>query len=172
MMPVELRISSSTFFKIPSVLVYTHVNVGCIHESETPYFSYSTCWIKLFYRWSTFGCLAVFHRLNGRKNLSLFFPFDYLVALIINRYGIRFNSWAMRLLTGTVLLLPFLLSQPLAVHLETFNLKVQILIWQLVTKCCNFSFTVKILSLTRNRIGRDCRRSCCQSSTVLEKFTI
>ncbi len=39
--------------------------------------------------WSTCGCLAVFPRLKGRKNSSLFFLFDNLVTLILNRYVLR-----------------------------------------------------------------------------------
>jgi hypothetical protein len=32
------------------------------------------------------GCLAVFPRLKGRKNVTVFFIFYYLGALIINCY--------------------------------------------------------------------------------------
>ncbi len=39
--------------------------------------------------WSTCGCLAVFPRFKGRTNSSLFFLFDCLVALIMNRDTVR-----------------------------------------------------------------------------------
>ncbi|EFX85696.1 hypothetical protein DAPPUDRAFT_98227 [Daphnia pulex] len=71
-----------------NVLVYTHVSCGCIHEDaffptagEFNFFqrmdgSTSTCgWMP--------GC--GFPRLKGRTNLSLFFFFDCLVALVKNR---------------------------------------------------------------------------------------
>jgi hypothetical protein len=39
--------------------------------------------------WSTYGCLAVFSRLQGKTNSFLLFLSDYWVALIINRCGVR-----------------------------------------------------------------------------------
>jgi hypothetical protein len=44
---------------------------GCIHEDLQ--FPIPTWWIRLiFCEWSTCGCLAVFPRLKGRSNVSLF----------------------------------------------------------------------------------------------------
>jgi hypothetical protein len=50
---------------------------GCIHED--PLFPIPP---RGFCGWSAWRCLAVFPRLKGRKNVSLFFLFDYLTGLI------------------------------------------------------------------------------------------
>lgn len=43
--------------------------------------------------WSTSGCLVtVSPRLKGRTNVFLFFLLNYFVALIRNRYGVRYYS--------------------------------------------------------------------------------
>jgi hypothetical protein len=45
--------------------------------------------IQLFSGWSTCGCLAVFPRLKGKKNVSIFFLCDYLV---LNRYVVYVST--------------------------------------------------------------------------------
>jgi hypothetical protein len=76
----ELRLSYSPFFK---VLVYTHESVGVF--TRTPFFlscmAYST-FQRMEPLWMP-GC--GFPGLKGRTNLSLFFLFNYLIALIMNR---------------------------------------------------------------------------------------
>jgi hypothetical protein len=86
MLDPELRVSLIPFYVNSSVLVYTHVSVGVF--TRTPFFL-SRLVDSTFQRMDEAlldGCLAVFLRLKGRKNVSLFFIFDYLGALIVNRY--------------------------------------------------------------------------------------
>jgi hypothetical protein len=86
-MPVDLRISSSLLpLSLNPLCTRVHpCECGCIHESEAPFpippdvFNFSGD------GWITFGCLAVFPRHKGKKNISLFFLFVYWVALVINR---------------------------------------------------------------------------------------
>ncbi len=49
-------------------------------------FSYPAWWIQLFSGWST--CLAVFPRVKGKKNVSLFFLFYYLLFV-----DVGYKSW-------------------------------------------------------------------------------
>jgi hypothetical protein len=80
-MPVELRLSSSPFLKCPRV---RPCECGCIHKD--PLFLMPTGVLNYILRmehpWMP-GCISF--RLKGRKNLFLFFPFDYLMASIVNR---------------------------------------------------------------------------------------
>jgi hypothetical protein len=73
-----------------SLVQYTYVDCGCIHEDlfPTP---------PGLFRWITCECPAVFPRPKGRKNDTLFFLFDYLVALIRLRLFLSYMR-----LTGTV----------------------------------------------------------------------
>ncbi len=81
-MLVELRISSSPFFKCPRV---RPCECGCIHEDPlflipTGVLNYSANGAPVVR-----GCLALFPRLKGRKNVFLFLHFYYLMASIVNR---------------------------------------------------------------------------------------
>jgi hypothetical protein len=83
-MSVEFLISSSLLSL--NVLVYIHVSVGVF--TRTPHFPISP---GVAFNSSVDGVLtdeflAVFPRQKGRRNPSLFYFFDYLVAVFMNRY--------------------------------------------------------------------------------------
>ncbi len=72
-LPVELRIYSSPFLKMSSctpmwVWVYSR-------GRPFPYLASSFIRLQLISGWSNCGCLAVFPRLKGRKNVSHFYNF-------------------------------------------------------------------------------------------------
>ncbi len=108
----EFRISSIPPFltKCPRV---RPCECGCIHEDSLSY-TYPS-WIQLYCAELNCGWMSgcTFPRQKGRTNSSLFFPFVYLMALvIINRCGvIRNYSWVYigRWLHGTLLELNFTL---------------------------------------------------------------
>ncbi len=96
-------------------LFFPFLDCGCSHEDTLiPISSSGFNWSSD--GWSTYsGCLAVFPRLKGRKHSSLFFLFDYFVALITDVMAWRsteyhYYLWASRL-TETVFLLLLLLTQ-------------------------------------------------------------
>jgi hypothetical protein len=69
------------FLKIFSVLVYSHVRCGCIHE-DTLLLSLLVDSTLQQTEHFVYGSLAVFPRLKGRKQ-CLFFLSDFCVALIV-----------------------------------------------------------------------------------------
>jgi hypothetical protein len=72
---------------ICSRLCLPHVSLGLFTRTPFPIlpggFNFSAD------EWSPCGCLAVFPRLKGRGNVSLFFLFYYLVALVVNSDTVR-----------------------------------------------------------------------------------
>jgi hypothetical protein len=105
-MSAELGISFFSFFKIPSDLVYTHV---CVYSRGSPFPLSRLAYVTLTADGAPVdGCLAVFPRHKGRKNLSFILPFwIFGMALIINR-DIDTVIFELGILTGTVFsLLPF-----------------------------------------------------------------
>jgi hypothetical protein len=84
-MSIEYRIFFFPFFKCPRV---HPCECRCIHE-DSFFFLSRLVDSTYFCGWNTWGCLTGFPRLKGRINLSLFFFFDYLVALIVNRFIVQ-----------------------------------------------------------------------------------
>jgi hypothetical protein len=67
-----------------NVLVYTHVNVLCIHEDSLPPIPPGVFnFISSEFGWITWKCLAVFPELQGRKNLP-----DFPFVSLAFRYNI------------------------------------------------------------------------------------
>jgi hypothetical protein len=69
------------FLKIFSVLVYSHVRCGCIHE-DTLLLSLLVDSTLQQTEHFVYGSLAVFPRLKGRRK-CLYFLSDFWVALIV-----------------------------------------------------------------------------------------
>jgi len=58
------------------ILFYTHVSVGVFTRAH-PFFLSRL--LDSANGWTTCGCLAIFSRLKGRKNVSLLLPYDYRI---------------------------------------------------------------------------------------------